>query len=52
MFSSFGLSIPTNLVPTAVISVDNRMAAAMTAEPMKIGNELAGRSAMTARGGL
>ena len=32
--SSVGLSMPTNRVPTAVTSVDSKIAAAMMAEPI------------------
>ena len=39
----------TNRVPTAVISVDNKIAAAIMTAPIRIGIELPGRSVMTAR---
>jgi hypothetical protein len=38
--SSVGLSIPAYRVPTAVISVDSRIAAAMMAAPINIGSAL------------
>jgi hypothetical protein len=43
--------MPTNRVPIAVISVDNRIAAAIMAAPVKMGIELAkgARSDVTAR---
>ena len=41
--------MPTNRVPTAVISVDSRIAAAIMAAPINIGIELAVRSGMTGR---
>jgi hypothetical protein len=44
--------MPANLVPTAVISVDSKMAAAIRAEPINIGIEAPGRSVMTTRGAL
>jgi hypothetical protein len=47
--SSLELSIPTNLVPTAVISVDSRIAAAMIAAPTNIGNDVPERSDEIAR---
>jgi hypothetical protein len=49
MFSSLELSIPTNLVPTAVTSVDSKTAAAIMAAPIKIAIELPKRSGATAR---
>jgi hypothetical protein len=36
-------------VPTAVISVDNKIAVAIMAAPIKIGSELPGRSEVGAR---
>jgi hypothetical protein len=49
--SSVGLSIPTNRVPIAVISVDNKIAAAIMAAPINMGIELpkGARSDVTAR---
>jgi hypothetical protein len=47
--SSFGVSIPMNRVPTAVISVDSKIAAAIMPEPTNIGIELPERSGMTGR---
>ena len=41
--------MPTNLEPTAVISVDNKMAAAIMAAPISIGIEDPGRSGVTPR---
>ena len=37
MTSSVELSIPTNLVPTAVISVDSKIATAIMAAPINTG---------------
>jgi hypothetical protein len=46
-----GLSIPTNRVPIAVISVDNKIAAAIMAAPINMGIEFpkGARSGVTAR---
>src|SRR3954463_2464035 len=45
--------MPANLVPTAVINVDSKIAAAIRAEPINIGIEAPGRwSVMTTRGAL
>jgi hypothetical protein len=42
--------MPTNRVPTAVISVDNRIAAAMMAEPIRTDSEPPQFPGMTGRG--
>jgi hypothetical protein len=47
--SSFGLSIAVNLVPTVVISVDNKIAAPMMAAPINIGIAVPERSDVNAR---
>ena len=49
MFSSDGLSIPANRVPTAVIRVESKMAPAIMAAPIKMGIELPARSDVIAR---
>jgi len=41
--------MPMNRVPTAVISVDSRIAAAMRPEPTNTGNEIPARSGATVR---
>jgi hypothetical protein len=47
--SSAGLSIPTNLVPTAVINVDSKIAVAILAAPINTGIDIPGRSGAVAR---